>query len=211
MTATKSFKDFNVCLAKRLVPAGFAADRDILWCKVRDTVIVLEVQKDQKHSTKEEVRFTINIGVSIDVLRAGAAADGGGHSMEILRPEKCHWRARLGRLLQAPSDVWWSVHDVQTAQSTCDEIAAAVLDVALPKVEAVASSEVLIRLWQEGQGQGLTEYERRVSLAKLLIALGRQAEAQEAVQALEKSSLGKSWERSASYDVQELSKRLAAF
>lgn len=208
MTATKSFKDFKRCLAKRLVPSGFAATGDVLSRKVRDTVVVLEVQKDRKYSTKEEIRFTINVGISIDALHAAVAAVDGIPSSEVPPPEKCHWRERLGRLLPAQRDVWWSVRDEQTAQSVCDEIATGLLNHALSKVEAVASSEALVCLWQQGRGQGLTEYERRANLARLLIALGRKEEAQAAVQALVEASRGKSWEGSARYDVKELRKQL---
>lgn len=111
-------------------------------------------------------------------------------------------------MLPAQSDVWWSVRDEQTAQAVCDEIAAGLLDIALPKVEAMASSDALVNAWREGRGQGLTEYERRANLAKLLIALGRKEEAQAAVLALEDASLGKSWAMSAAYDLKEMRRQL---
>jgi hypothetical protein len=178
-----------------------------VWRKVHDTVVVIEVQKDRKHSTKDEVRFTVNIGISVDALRDVVAVAGRTSSSELPAPEKCHWRQRLGHLLPAQTDVWWSVSDKQTAQSVCDEIAAGLIDIAAPKVEAIASSEALVRSWQDGIGQGLTEYERRVSLAKLLIALGRKEEGRAAVRALEDAARGKSWEASAAYEVKELRKQ----
>jgi hypothetical protein len=100
------------------------------------------------------------------------------------------------------------VSDEKTAQAVCDEIAAGLIDIALPKVEVMASSDALVNAWREGRGQGLTEYERRANLAKLLMALGRKEEAQAAAQALEDASLGKSWAASAAYDVKELRKQL---
>ncbi|MDP2825170.1 MAG: DUF4304 domain-containing protein [Sulfuritalea sp.] len=207
MTAIKSFKDFKACLLRRLAPIGFAVAGDILFRKVRDTVLVLEIQKDRKCSTRDEIRFTINLGLSIDVLRAIASADGSASGVP--SPEKCHWRARLGHLLLGESDVWWSVRDEQTARAVCDEIATGLIDAALPKVEAVASSESLATLWEEGRGQGLTEYERRTNLARLLCALNRTEEAKAAIQALEDASLGKSWEVSAKYDAIDLRKQIA--
>jgi Domain of unknown function (DUF4304) len=208
MEAAKSFKHLKVCLAKRLAPSGFVADGDIVSRKMHDTLVVIEVQKDRKYSTKEEIRFTVNVGISADALREVAAVAVGSSSSDVPPPEKCHWRQRLGHLLPAQSDVWWSVRDAQTAQVACYEIAAGLTDIALPKVEAVASSDALVNAWQEGRGQGLTEYERRASLARLLMALGRKEEAQAAVQALEEASLGKSWAVSAAYDVKELRKQL---
>jgi hypothetical protein len=208
METAKSFKHLKTCLTKRLAPSGFVADGDIVTRKMHDTVIVIEVQKDRKYSTKDEIRFTINIGISVDALREVGAAAGGPSSSDVPSPEKCHWRQRLGYLLPAQRDLWWSVCDEQTAQAVCDEIAAGLTDTALPKVEAIASSDALVNAWREGRGQGLTEYERLTNLARLLMALGRKEEAQVAVQSLENASLGKSWAASAAYDVKELRKQL---
>jgi hypothetical protein len=208
MEAAKSFKHLKACLAKRLAPSGFVVGGDIMSRKMHDTVVVIEVQKDRKYSTKDEIRFTINVGISADALREVAAAAGGSSSSNVPPPERCHWRQRLGHLLPAQSDVWWSVSDEKTVQAVCDEIAAGLTDIALPKVEAMASSDALVNAWREGRGQGLTEYERRVNLARLLMTLGRKEEAQAAVQALEDASLGKSWAASAAYDVKVLRKQL---
>ena len=208
MKAAENLKHLKACLIKRLAPSGFIGAGDIVWCKVHDTVVVVEVQKDRKYNTKEEVRFTVNAGISVDALRDVVAAAGGPSSSDVPPSERCHWRQRLGHLLPVQSDVWWSVRDEKSAQSVCDEIASGLIDVALPKVEAMASSEALVRSWQEGRGPGLTEYERRANLAKLLMVLGRKEEAQVAAQALEEASLGKSWAMSAAYDVKELRKQL---
>lgn len=204
MNAAGSFKHLKACLVKRLAPNGFIDASGLVWRQVNDTVVVLEVQKDRKYSSKEEVRFTVNAGISVDALRDFVAAAGGPSASEVPPPERCHWRQRVGQLLPEQSDVWWSVSDEQGAQSACDEIASGLIGIALPKVEAMASSEALVRSWQEGRGQGLTEYERRLNLAKLLIALGRAEEARVAVRALEDASIGKSWAASAAYEVKEL-------
>ena len=208
MTAAKSFKDVGVGLRQRLASIGFAAAGSKLWRKVNDTLVVLETQKD-RYSTEDEVRFTINLGISVDALRAIAAAAVGASLAEVPPPERCHWRARLGRLLGRQGDVWWSVRDEQSAQSVCDEIASDLIKVALPKVVEAASSEAMLRLWQEGRGQGLTEYEQRSNLARLLCTLNRAEEAKAAIQALEDASVGKSWEMSARYDVKDLRKQLS--
>lgn len=210
MDAPKGFRSLKSCLDKRLASIGFVANGYLLSRRTNDTVVVIDIQKDRKSSTKEEIRFTINVGISVDALREIAAVDGGPSSSEVPLLERCHWRQRLGRLLPAQRDVWWSVRDEQTAKSVCDEIASGLTDIAFPVLEAMASSDALVKAWQVGRGEGLTEYERRVNLAKLLIALGRREQAQAAVQALEDSSLGKSWAVSAAYDVRELRKQLSS-
>ncbi len=205
MTVTKNFKSLKVCLANGLTPLGFAVEGDMFFRAVRDTILVIEVQKDRRYSTKEEIRFTVNVGLSIDVLRSSDLVNS---QATVLSFEKCHWRERLGRLLPAESDVWWSIRDEQSARSVCEEVVTGLVRVALPQVEAVASSESLATLWKGGRGRGLTEYERRTNLAKLLCALKRTAEAQVAIQELENASVGKSWEVSARYDVKELRKQI---
>lgn len=207
MTAAKSFRDAKRCLARRLELYGFSSAGDMLVRKVRDTVVVLDIQKD-RYSTKEEIRFTVNVGISVDALRVAVAEAGGPSSTDVPRPEKGHWRSRLGRLLSEQGDTWWSVRDESTAQSVCEEVATSLIEVALPKIDMAASSDALVRSWQEGQGNGLTEYERRSNLAKLLYALNRIEEAKAAVDALEEACNGTSWEVSAKYDVRELRRQL---
>jgi hypothetical protein len=209
MKAAESFKHLKACLAKRLAPSGFVGADDIVWRKMNDTVVVIEVQKDRKRSTKDEIGFTINVGISADALRELVPTAGGTASSDVPPPEKCHWRQRLGHLLPAQSDVWWSVLDEKTAKAVCDEIASGLINIALSRVEAMASSDALVKSWQEGRGQGLTEYERRVNLARLLVALGRKEEARAAAQALEDASLGKSWAVSAAVESSELRKQLS--
>lgn len=209
MKTAASARSLKACLVKRLAPSGFVGADDIMWRKVNDTVVVLEVQTDRKHSTREEARLTVNVGISVDALRDVVAAAGGPLSSEVPLPERCHWRQRLGHLFPVRRDVWWSVRDEQSAQLACDEIASGLIDVALPKVKAMASSEALVRSWQDGCGQGLTEYERRVNLARLLYALGRTGEAHAALLALEDASIGKSWATSAAYDLKGLRKQFS--
>lgn len=53
MDAAKSFKYLKACLVKRLVTSGFVANGDTVSRQVRDTVVVIEVQKDRKYSTED--------------------------------------------------------------------------------------------------------------------------------------------------------------
>lgn len=204
MTATKSLKSLKTCLGDRLVSIGFTVQGDAFLRKMGDTVVVIEVQKDLKRSTREVILFTVNVGISVDTLRDAATAE----NAETLSPEKCHWRERLGRLLPMQTDVWWSVRDEQTAQIACEEIATGLIQTALSKIEQSASSAALIQEWREGRGRGLTEYERRTNLASLLCALNRKQEADVAIQELEAASLGKGWEIAARSTVRRLRQQL---
>lgn len=203
-----NFKRMKACLFKRLSIFGFVPQGRMLWRKFNDCLVVIEIQKDSKYKSKEEVRFTINVAISIDPLRDFAAAEDGFSSSDIPTPEKCHWRERLGYLLPARADVWWSVSNMETADSVCIEIAEALIKVALPQVELLASSSAMVQCWKDGGGRGLTAYSTRLNLARLLIILGRHEEGEAAIQAMEKASEGRSSAWSVAYEAKALRKLL---
>jgi hypothetical protein len=207
MTPAKNFSDFRLGLAQRLALYEFMASGNLLWRKRRDVSIVLEIQRDHKCSSKRETRFTINVGLFVEALKS---ADENVSSSSVPSPERCHSRQRLGHFGSTQGDIWWSVGEGHETQRVCETIAAEILNVALPKIESLASSEALIREWQEGRGHGLTDYERRLNLARLLLASGRNEEAQMAIQALEDGALGRSWAVSAKYEAKLLRKALDA-
>jgi hypothetical protein len=207
VTATKAFSEFKKCFAKRLESIGFVREGDVFARQMNDTKIVVEVQKDLKRSTREQILFTVNVGISADAIRMDPFDD--LQSCYALTLERCHWRQRLGRLLAAREDRWWSLRDEQSSQSLCDEITVGLQEEAFPSVEKVASSKSLVDLWLGGRGPGLTEYQRRSSLPRLLLALGRLEEARSAVEALEVASLGKSWEGSARIVASQVRTQLA--
>lgn len=199
-----NFKCFKKCLENRLELLDLARSGDIFWKKIHDTVVVIEIQIDKKGDFKEGVKFTINTGISVDVLRDVVGNVNAVRSFSPPSVEQCQWRQRLGRFFPAQGDIWWSVSDEPSVQSVCSEIATALIDHAFPKIEEMASSEALIRSWQEDRGQGLTEYERRRNLAQLLVILESRDEAEMAIRALEEASLGKSWAISAALQVKKL-------
>jgi hypothetical protein len=143
----------------------------------------------------------VNLGISINVLRNDGDSSKLGSISKSIKP---HWQTRLGRLLPINDDAWWSVRDQQTAIAACESIASDFIQIAFPKVQAEASSEALVQAWREGRGRGLTEYERRANLAKLLYALGRNDEASAATRELEAASIGSSWEVAARHEVHNL-------
>lgn len=205
MSAAKSYKSFKRCLTKRLALEGYVGNGDTLTLKISEAVIVFELQQDLKNSSKESVRFTVNVGISLDALRAFFSDES---SEAGFSSEQCHWRSRLGRLMDSPSDLWWTITNDEEAESRCDEIISIIKDIAFPQIKTLAVAETFVQLWQSGKGQGLTEYERRISLARLLLALGRTSDAREALDAFEAASIGKAWAASAKVDVRELNKYL---
>jgi hypothetical protein len=208
MRAASAFSTFRSCLVRRLAPSGFARSGDIFWRKIRDTIVVIEIQRSLKHSSRTEAVFTVNLGISLNALREGAT-DPGIQVPEVPAPDKCHWRQRLGYLMPLHADAWWTISNELTAVTVCDEITAHIVNLAVPAFEQYASSTALLEMWREGKGVGLTEYQRLLSLATLLVQQGSKDEAQAAIEALRSASRGKAWEGGAAHEAEELRKRLA--
>lgn len=202
--ALKAFNMVKACLTRFLASNGFSVKNYVAWRPINDTVLLIEIQKDKKHNSEDVIRFTVNIGISIDALRKFEAIP------EVLPPTlaKCHWRQRLGRLMPQEADLWWSVADNEDATLVCEQILKGLSDFALPKIKSIASSEVLMKFWEEDIGQGLTEYERRVYLARLLVFEKRGEQARAALESLEKASIGRLWEKSAAVEIEKLRDRL---
>ena len=205
MSAAKSFNQFKTLLAERLTEQGLHRKGDVLTKAMPEAVLVFELQKDSRNSTKEAVRFTVNVGIFLDALRAFRGDD---PAQADPSAEQCHWRARLGRLTAAQADVWWTIRNDEEARVLCDEIATAIATDALPRIEGLATTDAFVDAWRSDKGQGLTEYERRANLARLLLVLGRKNEAREAMHALTAASEGKAWAAAAKVDAREIERLL---
>lgn len=75
MTATKGFSRFKKCFAKRLESIGFVSEDKVFSRRMNDTKIVVEVQRDVKWGTREQIFFTVNVGISADAIRMGPFDD----------------------------------------------------------------------------------------------------------------------------------------
>ena len=87
---------------------GFSQKGMFLSRNMKDTLVVLEIQKDRKYGSKDGIRFTINVGISVSALHRDDVAFGDASGEKIPTPEMCHWRQRLGHITQAHRDVWWN-------------------------------------------------------------------------------------------------------
>ena len=116
---------------------------------------LMNVQKSAS-SSSGELRATVNIGIwirSLAPIRAGV-------------PDKAslwsaHWRCRLGTLMPAATDRWWSATSDDEASAIGQEIAEALVRYGLPMLEKLADASALAALWRQGVAPGLTEVQRR--------------------------------------------------
>jgi Domain of unknown function (DUF4304) len=113
-------------------------------------------------STAAVLRVTVNLGVFSPALDRAL----GGSVGEPSEPA-CHWRERLGFLLPAHADVWWTVSDAAEAAAVAAEISDAIAAVGLSALGQVGSTQALRALWERDVCPGLTEYQRRRYLAAL--------------------------------------------
>lgn len=206
MTAVTAFNRFKKCINKRLKSEGFRANGTKLIRKVGEVLILLQFQRSQWNS-KDECRFTINVGISLDALRTYFDDEQSGGSDEISR-EMCHWHRRIGWLLPVQSDVWWTIHEDDDAELLSSEISTAIMNSVLPQLESLTKAEAFVKLWKSEKLSGLVEYQRLLNLARLLTVLGRNEEAHEVVMTLEQSSADKAWSAAATVDARELRLRL---
>lgn len=79
----------------------------------------------------ESIKFTVNVEMSVPALSASS------------RSSEAHWTDRLGFLLPAESDVWWTVTH-ETLDAVVAEHVAAFRDVVDPHLRRSASLEWLI-------------------------------------------------------------------
>jgi hypothetical protein len=199
MAAKTSFRLFRRCLGKHLAPLGFKAYGELMALELSQAVIVLEPQKHH-----ERPCVTINIGIA---LRALIDKNEESYPPAV---DKCHWRNRLAHDMDVGTDGWWTLRDDMEAEDLCFRIATGLANITLPTLLARANPETFISSWSKGRSEGLTEYERRSNLARLLISLGRLEESAVAMQALSAASIDKAWRGTTKVELAEMEKKLAA-
>lgn len=128
---------------------------------------LLDFQKSQR-STADEVLFTINIGICSMKLLKFFHPDFTDLKFKP-RIVDCHWRERIGFLLPEKDDKWWSIpKDIDLRKDLLPEIREVILQLALPKIEAKISDEMLVDEWVSDRSPGLTDIQRLTHLLVLL-------------------------------------------
>ena len=171
MDANQGFGSFLNGVASPLRAHGFTR-RGSAFRRESSGAVELVTYQKSRHSTRSSLSFTVNLGVSLEVLKFHGVRDASIHD--------CPWRIRLGRFLHPDSDRWWDIDESTDVDSLIAEHRTFVDTVISPKLAEMSSSERLIELWQAGQAAGLTEGQRRVYLAVLLECRGREGDSAEA-------------------------------
>jgi uncharacterized protein DUF4304 len=108
-------------------------------------------------------RFTVNFGVaSLRLIRSDERLDPGRLVVEL-----CHWRLRLGRLIDPPIDAWWQLCGSGSVEPSAVEQRQLLAELALPRLATIDSDRALASLWATGVSPGLTAAQREHYLAAL--------------------------------------------
>ena|ERR1700676_1567612 len=146
--------------AKLLRPIGFRRKGSMIFTRTEDNFGVIHFQRNP-YSTKDELVFTLNVGVIIGKLldsRAYAKYPSIVHAQV---------RERIGFLLPERYDKWWTITEEVDIFESSKDFAQLVLEKAVPFVQQFMKMENVVCAWEQGNALGLTERKRVEYLARL--------------------------------------------
>jgi hypothetical protein len=145
LTAGENFKALLTLVHVDLKPLGFTKRGQNFYSGRGDNVGVINFQK-HKWSTKEEIRFTVNVGAWSRRLENAFAAFIG--TRDFPAESSCQWRQRIGRWIAGSGgDQWWDIDAATDLRVLHDQIAPTILEYALPALRTRSSDEGLRDAW----------------------------------------------------------------
>jgi Domain of unknown function (DUF4304) len=149
--------------AQHLSNLGFKRRQNIIYVRNQDGFGVVEFQRSLSNSSSQ-IKFTINVGVIIDVL-----LDPRVRGNVAKRPATlyAHVRQRLGRLLPERNEKWWTIVQSSDTEHLAAQVLQCVLNGAIPFLRDYSNIDNVVSMWKQGRSPGLTDAERREVLSKL--------------------------------------------
>jgi hypothetical protein len=129
-----------------LKPRGFKRRGAYFLRSVEDVVHLISLQSSSS-STQDSARVTVNLAVWCKILDDTGAAPS---------VWTAHWRKRIGRLMPANGDLWWSLLSDRALDAAATEIVGALEGYGLPALDSLTSAASLLTLWDSGESPGLT-------------------------------------------------------
>lgn len=186
MNADPAFEALIRSLVPTLQESGFRKKGRTFHARRAGAWAVLAFQKSQK-SSASKVFFTINLGIALDtILKFDCADTEAPPSLE-----RCHWSTRIGFLLPKREDTWWVIESESDLGRLRGEIEPTLRDMALPKLQSLASDAALCECWLRGEADGLTEIQRLRTLSIVLRAQGKTEALRETVRSMLELSNGR--------------------
>ena len=124
---------------------------------------LINFQKSRS-STSLATLFTINLGISSNILRQN---DGIDLSKKPIIWD-CHWRKRIGFILEVKQDYWWELTDRTDLDKLSSDVIGMLNNRGIPELNEHINDESLISEWLNNVGSGLTELQIYVNLTTIL-------------------------------------------
>jgi hypothetical protein len=166
------------------------------------SVGLIDFQKGK--STKEELIFTVNLGVYVrPVAKLFHPADVKD------RPDiwDCHWRIRLGYLLPEQGDKWWSSGSLVELDPSISEIDHGLTKYGVPELLRVLDPAELRNDWLDGRSPGLTDMQRLLNVSVLVQELGPPERLPMLIYELRSQSQGRPHEQVVENHIEKLGRR----
>jgi hypothetical protein len=129
-----------------LKPRGFKRRGANFYRPAEDVVHLISIQSSSSN-THDSARVTVNLAVWCKILGDSGAAP---------TVWTAHWRKRIGELMPANADVWWSLPSDRALDAAATEIVGALEGYGLPALDSLTSAASLLTLWDSGESPGLT-------------------------------------------------------
>lgn len=161
----QAFKTVLKATTQLLRPLGFKRRGSTLRLVRNDVSGLINFQRSS-WSSREEIRFTINVGVVYGTLLARRVA--------LDRALECdaHVWGRLCSLSHRGQDHWWTIIPSTDIAGLSAEVASEVSRYALPVIEKYLEPRMLLESLDSGLAPGLTRRVRIDHLARLKAACG---------------------------------------
>jgi len=108
--------------------------------------------------SRDETRFTINLGVALDALAPIFDRDPAKKPPSSM----CEWSDRIGSFLEPARDTWWIVNGGSDLEALTNEIGPVVVDLALPPINERLTAEGFLRAMRLDNPVGQVGYPWKV-------------------------------------------------
>ncbi len=161
------FSELVKAVGEKLKPLGYSRRGQVFRIIANNNCGLIGFQRSVSN-TKENISFTINLGVV-----CGDLLDQTITQLKDAQIVDAHVSQRIGFLLPEYQDKWWQINDSVNFEQLNGEIMDLVSSKAVPYVSNFLNTNSIFSLWESGSSPGLTEFQRVRFLSKLKTKLSK--------------------------------------
>ncbi len=159
----EAYKSLLNLISVSLKPIGFSKKGNSFYLTKEGNLGIINFQKSID-STKTLLKFTINVGICSGKLHSLLDTGIEASKIGILQ---CHLNYRIG-YLKSQKDEWFTLHDLTDVLELSTLLSKILIDHAVPFINNYIADSDLQKLWLQGNGAGLTPYQRYRYLTAML-------------------------------------------